>query len=455
MNTTMQQPFSGLRPGAKILFANFGADGHFNPLTGIAVHLKQKGFDVRWYTSTHYQRKIENLGIPFFPFVKAMDVRGDNVSEVFPEREKCKSQVARLNFDISNVFIRRGPEFYEDIREIYKHFCFDVLVADVLFTGIPYVADLMNIPVVGVGVIPITKNSKDLPPAGIGLTPSYSFLGKQRQNLMRFMASRFLFASANKVMRQVLAAHNIICEVDSVFDLLATKCSVVLQTGTPGFEYKRSDLPANYKFAGPLLPYQVNEKTEPWHHPKLSQYSRIILVTQGTVEKNENKLLVPALEAFSNTDMLLIVTTGGSNTAVLREKYQAPNLIIEDFIPFADVMPYADVYITNGGMGGVLQSIQNELPMVVAGVHEGKNEICARVGYFNLGVNLKTETPTIAQLKKSVNEVLNKSVYRQQVRELGKEFGRYNSAELCEKYIAGLIPFKTQVQREVREMEIG
>ena len=26
--------------GKKILFANFPADGHFNPMTGIAVHLK-------------------------------------------------------------------------------------------------------------------------------------------------------------------------------------------------------------------------------------------------------------------------------------------------------------------------------------------------------------------------------------------------------------------------------
>jgi UDP:flavonoid glycosyltransferase YjiC (YdhE family) len=48
-------------------------------------------------------------------------------------------------------------------------------------------------------------------------------------------------------------------------------------------------------------------------------------------------------------------------------------------------MPYADVYVTNGGYGGTLLSIQNQLPMVVAGVHEGKNEINARVGYFQTG----------------------------------------------------------------------
>ena len=33
----------------KFLFASLPADGHFNPLTGIAVHLRDRGHDVRWY----------------------------------------------------------------------------------------------------------------------------------------------------------------------------------------------------------------------------------------------------------------------------------------------------------------------------------------------------------------------------------------------------------------------
>src|SRR5215213_5378130 len=54
---------NAIKPGTKILFANFPADGHFNPLTGLAAHLKKIGCDVRWYTSDRYQAKIERLGI--------------------------------------------------------------------------------------------------------------------------------------------------------------------------------------------------------------------------------------------------------------------------------------------------------------------------------------------------------------------------------------------------------
>jgi UDP:flavonoid glycosyltransferase YjiC (YdhE family) len=136
---------------------------------------------------------------------------------------------------------------------------------------------------------------------------------------------------------------------------------------------------------------------------------------------------------------LVIVTTGGSQTDELRKRYPQQNVIIEDFIPFSDVMPYIDVYVSNGGYGGVLLAIENELPSVVAGVHEGKNEICARIGYFNLGINLKTETPKPAQIKKSVEEILNNPAYKENVKMLAAEFAEYNAKEVTAKQVSNLI----------------
>ena len=39
----------GDMPGYRILFATVPADGHFVPLTGIAMALRTLGHDVRWY----------------------------------------------------------------------------------------------------------------------------------------------------------------------------------------------------------------------------------------------------------------------------------------------------------------------------------------------------------------------------------------------------------------------
>ena len=88
--------------------------------------------------------------------------------------------------------------------------------------------------------------------------------------------------------------------------------------------------------------------------------------------------------------------------------------------------------------------------MVTAGVHEGKNEICARVGYFNLGINLKTERPTPEQIRKSVEQIIANDMYRKNVTTLSKEFSRYDPLELCERYVQQVLP-KTLVQK--RKME--
>ncbi|HEX8357337.1 MAG TPA: nucleotide disphospho-sugar-binding domain-containing protein, partial [Segetibacter sp.] len=177
---------------------------------------------------------------------------------------------------------------------------------------------------------------------------------------------------------------------------------------------------------------------EPWFDERLNKYEKVILVTQGTAEKDVSKLLVPTLEAFKNTTTLVIVATGSSCTQQLREQFNYDNIIIEDFIPFAEVMPYTDVYVTNGGYGGTLLSVQNELPMVVAGVHEGKNEICARVGYFKLGINLKTERPAPQQVRKAVEEIFSNADYKQNVTRLAKEFTEYDANEQTELFVRKL-----------------
>jgi len=357
----MSHSINSIQPGTKILFANVPADGHFNPLTGLAVHLKSIGCDVRWYTAKKYAEKVNRLGIPFYSLDKAVDISADNdLENIFPERKKYKSQVAKLKFDMINAFILRSTEYYEDIREIYKEFEFQLMIADITFGAIPFVKEKMNIPVIAVGIVPLPETSKDLAPSGLGLTPSYSFTGKLKQTALRFIADTLLFAKPTKVMRKILAEHGIDAGTANIFDILIQKSTIVLQSGTPGFEYQRSDISDHIYFAGPLLPYTKKKESKGWYNEKLRQYDKVILVTQGTVEKDADKLIIPTLEAFKNSDCLVIVTTGGSGTEDLRKKYSSANIIIEDFIPFDEIMPYADVYVTNGGYGGVLLSIQNQ-----------------------------------------------------------------------------------------------
>jgi UDP:flavonoid glycosyltransferase YjiC (YdhE family) len=419
----------------KILFANAPADGHFNPLTGLAMHLKHTGHDVRWYAPTYYAAKLEKLGIPHYPVKKAPDFTTYDMDEVFPERKAIKGQVKKLKFDIKHIFILRGPEYYQDIKDINEAFEFDVLIADNAFTGAPFVKELLNKPVLAMGILPLTETSADLPPAGLGLEPGRGIAGKLRDSLLRKITNKMIFGESNKVLAKVFNAHGMDPEVKSVFDVMIRKSTYFLQSGTPGFEYRRSDLSSKIRFVGPLLPYHAPAISSFTFKEEWKGYKTKLLVTQGTVENDPSKLIIPALEAFKGSDTLVIVATGGWNTEELRKQYDYPNIVIENFIPFNEVMPMADVFVTNGGYGGALLSIENRLPMVVAGVHEGKSEINARVNYFRLGINLKSEKPSAEKIKAAVEKVIADKRYKQNVETLAAEFGQYHPNVLAEQYV--------------------
>ncbi len=421
--------------GKKILFVSMPADGHVNPLTGLAKYLQTCGVDVRWYTGSSYASKMEKLGIPLFPFQRAVEVTGENLDQLFPARQKVKGQIKKLVHDMIHVFIRQAPRFIDDMKDIYKTFPFDMVVAECTFSAIPIIKKIFDVPVTGVGIVPLTETSRDLAPPGLGLTPSYTFTGRMKQWILRILTNRLFFRAPNLACYEILDSYRIEHRRSNIFDINVKASDLYLQSGTPGFEYRRTDMGKNIRFIGSLLPYAAEKKSSRCTDIRLSQYEKVITVTQGTVEKDVEKLLVPTLEAFKNTDILVVCTTGGSKTKELKERFPYSNIIIEDFIPFDSIMPYTKVYVTNGGYGGVMLGIENKLPMVVAGVHEGKNEICARVGYFKLGINLKTEKPSATQIKKAVEKVLAGGLYRKNVQRLSQEFRQYHPGELGASHI--------------------
>ncbi|WP_343704044.1 nucleotide disphospho-sugar-binding domain-containing protein [Chitinophaga sp.] len=423
----------------KILFANIPADGHFNPLTALAVHLRDQGHEVRWYTGPSYAPKIEKLGIPYYLFNKAKEVTVHNIDAVFPRRQQIRNHVKKVIFDICTYFIERGPEFYEDIRDINESYDFDVLVADNTFTGISFVKEKLRKHTVAIGILPLSESSPNLPPPIMGLTPATTPAGRAFHAALRLLVNKVLLKKPHQLMHACHRRYGITLGDSNLFDAQIEKSTLYLQSGSPGFEYPRPAMSRHIHFIGPLLPHRDNSH---YHIPfmdKLQRYKKVILVTQGTFEPDVNKLIVPTLEAFRDTDHLVIVTTAGWHTGSLRERYgSSDNVVIEDFIPFERIMPFAHVFVSTGGFGGVMLSVCNKLPIVAAGIHEGKNEICARIGYFRLGINLRTEKPSAGRVKKAVLQVLADRTYKRNTEKLAAEFASYDPLRLCTEHIEGL-----------------
>lgn len=440
MDTQIQEQLKG----KKILFATAPGDGHFNPLTGLAKHLQGLGCDVRWFTSEYFAGKLNKMGIQHYGYEKTMNLRGDNIDE-YLNRKTIMDPLERINFDIEHLCIARAPESYEDIEKINQSFPFDLLIADSGFTAAPLVKYGLNKPVITIGVVPLVEDTPELAPVGMALPPATDEATIQAYAGMHDQTVNVLFKKIVDMYGDLLTKFGIEHKRAFFCDQLVKLADLYLQIGTPSFDYQeRTQTGKNVRFIGALLPYKatVTEQHTPWFDERLNEYKKVILVTQGTVEKDTTKLTEPTLEAFKdNSEVLVIATTAGSNnTDTLKEKYRDyKNIIIENFIPFDDVMPHVDAYVTNGGYGGCLLGISYQLPMVVAGLYEGKNEICARVGYLKYGINLNTETPTAAAIATAVEELSSNGIYKENIVRLHHEMMEYNAFERCTGYVAELL----------------
>lgn len=429
----------GQLAGKKVLFATISTDAHIYPLTGLAKYLQDSGCDVRWYASKHYTSKFHQLRIYHYTPKKHKDVHGRNVNEIHPERTRIRGRIAKLSYDMINIFALPAVKHFEDIRYIHETFPFDIMIVDTMFTAAPIIREVLGIPVIAVGVVPLTEASSDLPPYGLGMTPSYNLPGRFVQAILRFMTDKFLLKKPFKVYEQVCRKYGVRNKGANILDSIVKNADLVLQIGTPGLEYPRRDIGSNIRYIGPMLPYSAETNRAPWFDDRLHEYKKIVLVTQGTMEKDVNKIIIPALEAFRDTNVLTIVTTGGAYTAELRARYPYRNVIIEDYIPFNDIMPYAKAFITNGGYGGVLLSLLNRLPIIAAGIHECKNEICARIGYLKYGIDLHTETPSADQISEAFEDILDSPSYKANISRLKEEFRQYEPILLSAGYVAELL----------------
>lgn len=79
----------------------------------------------------------------------------------------------------------------------------------------------------------------------------------------------------------------------SFWDISADYSTLFFQSGIPEFEFHRSDLNPKVRFTGDLLPYKKVSDQNFKHAQKLKQYEKVILISQGTIDRQLKSLEHP------------------------------------------------------------------------------------------------------------------------------------------------------------------
>jgi UDP:flavonoid glycosyltransferase YjiC (YdhE family) len=327
--------------------------------------------------------------------------------------------------------------FFEDVREIDASFPFDLLICDAAFYAMKLIKEKLGKRVCAVDVGVSLESGPDVPPSFVGLKPAKTPVGRLVHQGMRAMMDWMVMSEPKELFNKLLAAHGLAPIEGPLLDVSYRSPDVVFRSSVPGFEYPRRDRNPRVRLAGPLLPYKA-AIARPFSQPdKLDRYHTAILISQGTVDNKEPaKLIVPALDALRDSGRLLIVATGYSHTDELRKAYASDNIVIEDFVDFDSILDRVDLFICNGGYGSVLLGLSHGVPLLTAGVREGKNDVGAHVDYFGVGIDLRTERPKPEAIRRAAERLLSEPQWKRNVARLCDELNSYHPYALIDAYVA-------------------
>ena len=421
-----------------IIIAACPAHGHVTPLLTVARGYVERGDDVRFITGTNFTERVTAAGATHIALPPEADINFDNLEAMFPERARLKGMRA-ATFDIEHVFAKPAKLQYEAIMAAHTAQPADAVLADQNFLGGAFLLAHRRPTrpaVVVCGVIPLAIPSTDTAPFGMGLPPARLF-NRQRNAILAALNHRVWAHAGDTLDRLHRAVHG--QALPGQIANWYAWADAAVQFTVPSFEYPRSDAPASLHFVGPLNGTGSQAPLPDWWGD-LNGSHRVIHVTQGTVaNKDYAQVIAPTLEALAGEDVLVTVATGGRPLDTLPPL--PANARAAEYLPYDELLPRTDVFVTNGGYGGVQYALRYGLPIVATGGKEDKPEVGARVAWSGVGRRIRTERPTPSALRRDILAVLNQPRYQQASGRVAAEMaaapGFTGLADIVDRLVAG------------------
>lgn len=392
-----------------IIIASVPIHGHVTPLLNVARRFVDRGDDVRFLTGARFAEAVTAVGATHIPLPREADY-DESVLSQFPERAKMQGARA-IAFDVENIFAKPSKAQYHALLHAHRQRPADAVLFDPVFYGGGFMAGHRRDArpaLVMCGVLPLHLASRDIAPFGMGLPPA-RFLNQSRNAALSILNRRVLAGASRVVNEFHRELHG--TELPTELANWVRHADAIVQFTVEAFEYPRSDAPPHLHFVGPLSATGSQAALPPWWD-ELDGSRPVVHVTQGTVANADyEQLIAPTLRALADDDVLVVVSTGGRPVETLPPL--PPNARAAAFLPYDELLPRTDVYVTNGGYGGVQYALRHGVPIVATGGKEDKPEVGARVAWSGVGRRIRSEHPSPAALRTAILDVLNRPRYRE------------------------------------------
>ncbi|HWF32977.1 MAG TPA: nucleotide disphospho-sugar-binding domain-containing protein [Solirubrobacteraceae bacterium] len=365
------------------------ARGHLYPLVPILTELISRGHRADLCTLSSGLDQLTTLGIgvqPIDPAIEAIEIE-----------DWRKRSLLGATKSVMRTFGARARLEGPDLARAIERDDPDGLLIDVNCWGAAAIAEASGKPWAIYSPYLLPLASRDAPPFGLGLRPRKDRLGAIRDSLVRPFASatfdRMAMPSINR-----LRARQGLARLASYDELLA-RVPLLLALTAEGFEYPRSDWPANVRLVGAInwapaqvAPSWLDELGDP-----------LVLVTCSTERQRDERLIPAALEGLPAEGIAVIATSAAHDPSAFRAP---PGSRVVRFLAHDPVLQRAACVVCHGGMGIVQKALAAGVPLVVVPAGRDQLETARRVEVAGAGVRLSPRRLTPQGLASAVRTAI-------------------------------------------------
>ncbi|WP_024447894.1 nucleotide disphospho-sugar-binding domain-containing protein [Mycolicibacterium iranicum] len=408
---------------AAVLIAALSPIGHAEPLLAVAEGLVNRGDHVTVMTGPAHRRTVCEVGAKHHVLPPSADF---DDAPLDAGRRAARSGIDVMSQAIIRLFLRPLPHQMTELCNALADRHYDAMIVDYGFFGVlPLIlGDWGGVPpLLSFTPTPLLLSSRDVAPTGMALPPARSTTRRTVYRGLTLFSQKVLLRNAQQVANRMLETLGARPLPVPLLDMGVLADRLIVPT-VPSFEYPRSDLPRGVRFVGAVRPRPCDTfNPPPWWH-RLDAGRPVVHVTQGTVDNRDlSRLIEPTVAALADSDVVVVVSTGGRDPNSVGIPTPA-NTHVAGYVPHDRLLPKVDVMVTNGGYGAVQRALASGVPIVVAGSTEDKPEVAARVAWSGAGINLRTGTPSAAELRSAVGRVLSDGRYLRNARRLEAAFAR-------------------------------
>ncbi|ADL53035.1 macrolide family glycosyltransferase [Clostridium cellulovorans] len=374
---------------ARILFANIPLHGHANPTFPLVSAFVNNGHEVDYLITEDFQKKVEYCGATIIPYYRSVNI---NLSNPFDSIKKVRESI---------------NEMYIKVKKLASKY--DAVVIGGLCPSLAELQEEVKTPIIFCSAVFLQNEEtiKELFKKSRGIPNVINFIAhhpKIRRRVSKIFGARVLKVKVNDLL--------------TFFSPQSASLNIIFTSRY--FQPRENDFQNKCLYIGPTPTISVKDKSFPIESLENSN-KKVIYATLGTVFNTWTDFFKNVIEAFKDSEYLVVMSTGNKDR-IKEIGYIPENFIVRDFVPQAEVLKHADLFIAHGGMGSVSDGMYLGVPMIMVPLGADQFFNSYRLQDLGAGKVLKKKEVTAENLKLQAKLMLESSTYKKQVKKVQESF---------------------------------